>query len=59
MKSIKEQYPDSSFGTKVIQVIQSKASRGNGSEQNPNRIVTLYHSLNGELLAVYDPLVNG
>lgn len=42
---------------KVIQVIESHVKRGNGTEDNPSRIITLYWSLNGELLAVYDPLV--
>lgn len=42
---------------KVIQVIESHAKRGNGTECNPSRIVTLYWSLDGELLAVYDPFV--
>ena len=43
---------------KVIQVIESHVKRGNGTEDNPFRIITLYWSLGGELLAVYDPYIN-
>lgn len=56
MKRIEEEYPDRLFGARVISVIQSSATRGNGSEENPIRIVTIYHDLEGVLLAVYDPV---
>lgn len=41
---------------KVIQVIQTVTAKGNGTEQNPNRLVTEYWSLDGKRLAVNDPL---
>lgn len=52
-----EEYPPNLCGAKVVQVIEMKVSKGNGTESNPNRIVTVYRSLGGELLAVYDPFV--
>jgi hypothetical protein len=40
---------------RVIQVIQSEIKRGAGVESNPIRIVTQYHTLDGEMLAESDP----
>lgn len=41
---------------KIIQVIQTVSRAGNGSESNPNRLVTAFWSFDGELLAVNDPI---
>lgn len=41
----------------VISVIRTESRTGAGTEENPNRIVTQYWSTDGELLAVYDPLI--
>ncbi|RJX81271.1 hypothetical protein [Pseudomonas sp. LS-2] len=40
----------------LIQVIHVAASRGDGSSANPERIIDLYFSPTGELLACNDPL---
>jgi len=42
-------------GAKVIQVIETRTFVGTGTEENPNRYVTRYWSLDGELLAEADP----
>lgn len=57
MDVLRSEYDDGCCGAKVIQVIQSRLKKGHGTDDDPNRIVTLYRSLDGELLAVYDPLV--
>jgi len=43
---------------KVIQVIWVSAMRGDGSEQNPERSIDLYFSLDGQLFACFNP-ING
>lgn len=40
---------------KVIQVIETKATRGLGTEKDPVRVVTQYWDLNGNFLAEMDP----
>lgn len=40
---------------KVIQVVQTRALRGTGTQQDPARIVTQHWSFDGELLAESDP----
>jgi hypothetical protein len=40
---------------KVIQVIEAEDRRGNGMPDNPWRMVKQYFSLDGELLAEFDP----
>jgi len=40
----------------LVQLIHVAAFRGDGSESNPERIVNLYFSPEGELLACHDPL---
>lgn len=40
---------------KVIQVIETKATRGFGTEKDPARVVTQYWDLNGNFLAEMDP----
>lgn len=40
---------------KVIQVIESTIVRKNGKDRDLYRIITQYHTLDGELLAEYDP----
>lgn len=42
----------------VIQVIAVDGMRGDGSPENPERLISLYFSLDGRLLACYDP-ING
>ena len=49
--------PRGTDSAKVIQVIETKACVGRGTEQDPNRVVTQYWSLEGELLAQDDPLI--
>lgn len=39
----------------LIEVILVQACVGDGTEQNPNRIIAEYWSKDGELLAVNDP----
>lgn len=41
---------------KVVELIFVPATRGDGYEQDPERVVHLYFSLEGELMACYDPL---
>ena len=40
----------------MIEVIHVAASRGDGSSDNPERLIDLYFALSGELLACHDPL---
>lgn len=40
---------------KVIQVIKTVVLKGAGIESDPYRDVTMYWSLNGDLLAICDP----
>lgn len=40
---------------KIIQCIQSNEHRGNGTAEHKSRMVTLYHTLDGALLAENDP----
>lgn len=47
--------PRGTDSAKVIQVIETKACVGRGTEQDPNRVVTQYWSLEGKLLAKDDP----
>lgn len=39
----------------LIRVIAVQTAVGSGTESDPNRIITEYWSLSGELLAVNDP----
>lgn len=41
--------------TEVIQVIRTVSFYGNGTEDNPNRYIYQYWSLEGQLLATIDP----
>lgn len=43
---------------KIIPVIKTESLRGEGTEKDPCRTVIQYWSLNGELLAEKDPLLN-
>ena len=47
--------PRGTDSARVIQVIETKARVGRGTEQDPNRVVTQYWSFEGELLAFDDP----
>lgn len=58
MQKLKEKYNDSLCGAKVIQVIESRVVIGKGTEDDPMRPTIVYRSLDGELLAVYDPCFN-
>ena len=40
---------------KVIQVIETEATRGLGTEKDPARVVTQYWDLDGRFLAEMDP----
>lgn len=42
------------ISVKVIQVIEANFCRGKGTEENPNRTVTAYYSLDGDFLAEKD-----
>lgn len=42
---------------KVVQVVEVQAVVGKGTEEDPNRVITQYWSLEGELLAERDPLL--
>ena len=41
---------------KIISVIRITSVTGTGTEENPNRVITQYWSLDGELLATVDPV---
>lgn len=47
--------PRGTDSAKVIQVIQTKALRGEGTQQDMYRIVTQYWDFKGNLLAEHDP----
>ena len=54
--------PNGVKGAKVIQVIETKAMRGLGTEKDPARVVTQYWDFDGNFLAemdleTYAPLV--
>lgn len=55
MKSVRPRGVDSA---KVIQVVETKALRGNGTEGDPFRYVIQYWSFDGYLLAEKDPKEN-
>ena len=44
-----------SRSVKVVEVVQVVTTKGNGTDEDPNRVITEYWSLDGELLAVVDP----
>lgn len=48
-----------SKGAHVIQVIEITTTAGDGTDQNPFRIITEYWSFDGKLLAVSDPEAKG
>lgn len=41
---------------RVVELVFVPAMRGDGSEKDPERMIHLYFSLDGELMACYDPL---
>lgn len=41
---------------RVVELIFVPAMRGDGSEGDPERMINLYFSKEGELIACYDPL---
>ena len=47
--------PNGVKGAKVIQVIETTAMRGFGTEKDPARVVTQYWDLDGTFLAEMDP----
>ena len=51
-------YPRGVDSAKVIQVIDTRSARRSGSENQPIRIVIQYWSLEGDLLAENDPIMN-
>lgn len=46
--------PDGTTSAKIIQVIETKAMRGLGTEKDPAREVTQYWDLDGNFLAEFD-----
>ena len=46
--------PNGGKGAKVIQVIETKAMRGLGTEKDPARVVTQYWDFDGNFLAEMD-----
>ena len=50
--------PRGTDSAKVIQVIQTTAPIGKGTEEDPNRITKQFWSLDGKLLASVDPLIS-
>lgn len=57
----KEKYagrPRGAASARVVQVIEVQISRGKGTEQDMCRPVTQYWSLEGELLAEFDPVLD-
>lgn len=47
--------PDGTRKARVIQVIETKALKGIGTEKDPVREVTQYWDLDGKRLAISDP----
>lgn len=47
--------PDGTDSAKVIQVIETKSNRGEGTSDDLSRQIVQYWSLEGELLAERDP----
>ena len=46
--------PNGTTSAQVIQVIETRANRGLGTEKDPVRVVTQYWSLDGKFLAEMD-----
>lgn len=46
--------PDGTYSARVVQVIETKAKRGLGTEKDPVREVTQYWDLDGNFLAEMD-----
>lgn len=46
--------PKGTNSARVIEVIETKSCRGNGTQDDPIRIVTQYWSLEGKMLAEKD-----
>ena len=44
---------------KVISVIKTTSTRGDGTSANPSRVITQYWSISGELLFEEDPIKQG
>lgn len=44
---------------KVIQVVETRAVIGNGTENDPTRLIIEYWSLDGKKLATNDPYLSG
>lgn len=57
MKTDENARPRGTDSAKVIQVIQTEALRGSGSEDDMCRIVRQYWDFDGNLLAESDPCV--
>lgn len=56
MNESKTARPCGADSAKVIIVIQTVSRAGSGSEKDPNRFIKKFWSLDGELLAVNDPI---
>ena len=51
-------YPRGTDSAKIVQVIETTAARGDGTEEWPSRRVVQYWDFDGNLLAENDPLSN-
>lgn len=52
-----EHTPSAIRSAQVISVIRTESRAGAGTEEDPNRIVVHYWSLDGSLLATQDPFI--
>jgi hypothetical protein len=50
---------EGTMAAKVIQVIETKALRGEGVEGDPVRDILQYWTLDGRLIAEWDPVTDG
>ena len=48
-------FPRGCDSARVVSVIETKAARGIGTQEQPTRMVTEYWSLDGKKLAEHDP----
>lgn len=56
MDENKTVHPAGADSARVIPVIQTVSRAGSGSDKDPNRFIKKFWSLDGELLAVNDPI---
>lgn len=56
---LEEKFPESTCGARVIQVIEEQVRIGSSNKGDIERIATVYRTLEGRILAAYDPLGEG